>query len=168
MIILNIIIWLIAFTVGVGVIISLFIIIKSHIESKRYDAEHKPVKRKTYDYFYLTDIENAEKFFNYYKDEFEENDDYNETKKYLLENYYEGDRVYKYLPFELECSIDGDIVYSELDDKLYKVGRIKRQDVPKITQNAILVLYPNVFKAIREDEIEKASQDAYFGLKVES
>ena len=110
---------------------------------------------------YLNDQENADRFFRFYKDDFYENDDFDLSARDLKDSYY-CEKVYKYDRFELPYKIEGGVVYSMLDDWV-KVGTIKR----KIPEGSAFYLFPNIYKYVGNDSVEKVSGDHYFGFEIE-
>lgn len=105
--------------------------------------------------------ENADRFFRFYKDDLYENDDFNLSARELKELYYR-EKVYKYDRFELSYKIEDGVVYSMLDDWV-KVGTIKRN----IPDGSSFYLFPNIYKYVSADSVEKESGDHYFGFEIE-
>lgn len=96
--------------------------------------------------------------------------EYSQTKKEILDGYYDnGEKIYKYEPFELPFKIDDDKVYSYIDeDKWILVGTLKKSDKGKLKRSTETELYlmPNYYKRVIYDDIETEHGDAYFGLEV--
>ena len=155
----------------IALIIVAFVTIKSDIEQKRIKKrdeellkkwEAKP-KTETF-YNWVVDTENANKFVKAYREDLVENDDYYLSKKELLENSYEGTKVYKYEPLDLPLKLEGKDVYSYIDeDEWIKVGRLKKNAV--IDGKLTLRLFVNQYKRVGYDSMEKDSGDAYFGVE---
>lgn len=128
-------------------------------------------RKITYDeYLWLQDTEDVgNKFFQAYKDDLEENDDYHMTKKEILEEYYDGDKIYKYEPFLLPFKVEDGKVYSYIkEDEWIYVGSLKKRDIAKYERSKRTELYlmPNYFKKVYDDSVETDSGDSYFGLLV--
>lgn len=113
---------------------------------------------------YLVDTENADKIYKLIKDDLNENDEYNESAKYLKEN-YDHEKVYKYEPYELPFKIENKYVFAQVGDKWYKVGRLKK--TADLDGRLTLYLYPNEYKYVTEDSVEKDKGSHYFGIEVE-
>lgn len=128
--------------------------------------KEEPVKPETsIEYYWLLDTQNADKFERAYKHDFDENDDYTLPAKELKED-FEGEKVYKYEPYELPMKLEGRDVYSYIKEGQWlKVGRIKKN--ADIDGKITLRLFPNTYKKIYSDEIEKVVGDSYFGIEVE-
>lgn len=117
----------------------------------------------TTDLYYLADTENADRIFKYYREDLEENDEYNRSAKELKED-YDHEKVWKYEPLELPFKLEGREVYTELDGEWVKVGRLKK--TADIEGGELkLYLYPNEYKYVTEDEIEKEKGEHYFGIE---
>lgn len=112
---------------------------------------------------YLVDTENADKIYKLIKDDLTENDEYNESAKYLKEN-YDHEKVYKYEPYELPFKIENKYVFAQVEDKWYKVGRLKK--TADLDGELTLYLYPNEYKYVTEDSVEKDKGSHYFGIEV--
>lgn len=130
--------------------------------SKIEEAPEKPKTILATKYVYLNDQENADRFFRCYKDELNENDEYNEKNKTLTEWYY-YQKVFKYDPFELPYKIEDGIVYSQIEDSWLKVGTIKR----RIPEGSPLYLFPNIYKYVKDGDVEAITDDHYFGFEIE-
>lgn len=126
--------------------------------------EEKPRVRTITDINYLVDIENEDKIFKLVKDDLDENDEYSESAKYLKEN-YDHEKVYKYEPYELPFKIEDKYVFAQVGDKWYKVGRLKK--TADLDGRLTLYLYPNEYKYVTEDSVEKDKGSHYFGIEVE-
>ena len=129
-------------------------------------------KKLTYDeYLWLQDTEEiGNKFYNAYKEDLEENDDYFMTKKEILDEYYSGDKIYKYEPFSLPYKVEDGKVYSYIkEDEWLYVGSLKKRDLAKYlrSKKAELYLMPNFFKKVfSDDSVETDHGDTYFGMLV--
>ena len=111
---------------------------------------------------YPVDQENADRFFRFYKEDFDENDEYDLSAKELKED-YEGEKVYRHYPYQLDYKIEDRQVFAKLDDEWVHVARLKKtQSIP---EDAIFFLYPNVYKYVTEDEISKETGDPFFGFE---
>ena len=134
-------------------------------------AEPAETRKLTYDeYLWLQDTEDiGNRFYRAYKDDLEENDDYHMTKKEILEDYYDGDKIYKYEPFLLPFKVEDGKVYSYIkEDDWVCVGTLKKRDIAKYerSRKSELYLMPNYFKKVYDDEVEADHGDTYFGLLV--
>lgn len=112
---------------------------------------------------YLVDIENADKIYKLIKDDLSENDEYNESAKYLKEN-YDHEKVWKYFPYELAFRIEGNEVFAEANNTWYRVGRLKKN--ADLNGNHVLCFYANEYKYVTEDYIDREKGDHYFGIEV--
>ena len=132
----------------------------------------KPIERpKTYtEYLWLMDTEDiGNKFFRAFREDLEETDEYHMTKKEILDEYFDGDKIYKYEPYSLPFKVEDGKVYSYIEeDKWIYVGSIKRKEIAKYEQSTKtdLQLMPNYFKKVNDETIESDHGDAYFGLEV--
>ena len=129
------------------------------------------VKPRTYqEYLWLVDSEDiGNKFFRAYKEDLDENDDYSQTKKEILEYYDYGEKIYKYEPYELPFKVENGEVFSYIkEDKWIKIGRLKKTQIKKYEQSSCTCLYlmPNYYKKVYDDEIETDHGDCSFGLEV--
>jgi len=114
--------------------------------------------------YWVVDCDCAEKYIKYYRDELEENDDYNLSAKELKEDFCD-EKVYKFEPLELPLKMEGLDVYSYRDNEEWeKIGRLKKTS--DINGELELYLYPNIFKYVTEDSVEKEKGDDYFGIEV--
>ena len=79
----------------------------------------EPARPKTIqEYLWLMDTEDiGNKFVKAYKEDLEENDDYHMTKKEILDEYFDGDKIYKYEPFSLPFKVEDGKVYSYIEDE---------------------------------------------------
>lgn len=111
---------------------------------------------------YPADQENADRFFRFYKEDFDENDEYDRSAKELKEDYDE-EKVYRYDPYQLDYKIEDRQVFAKLDDEWVHVARLKKtQSIP---EDALFFLYPNVYKYVTEEEVSKETGDSYFGFE---
>ena len=109
-------------------------------------------------YHWVIDTENADKFEKAYKHDFIENDDYHLSAKELKEDYC-NEKVYQYEPMILPLKLDGLDVYSYIDkDEWIKVGRLKKN--ADIDGKLILRLFPNTYKYVTENSVEKENEEA--------
>ena len=146
---------------------AIFNLFKKKEEPKPAEPQKKIITK----YLWLIDEEGiGNKFFHAYKDDLSENDEYSQTKKEIMDGYYDnGEKIYKYEPFELPFKIDDDKVYSYIDeDKWIPVGTLKKSDKGKLKRSTETELYlmPNYYKRVIYDDIETEHGDAYFGLEV--
>lgn len=113
---------------------------------KIYDQDEKAVAR----------------FYKNHKDELEENPDYHEAKKELLESYY-NEKVFEYEMTKFPCHVEGRAVWCEDGDM---IGTI-REDLP---ENAIPSLYlcGGKYKYVTEDSVDTDSDDHWFYLQVKT
>lgn len=130
-----------------------------------------PKPKTIQEYLWLMDTEDiGNKFFRAYKEDLDENDDYHMTKKEILDEYYYGDKIYKYEPFSLPFKVEDRKVFSQLEDGEWTfVGNIKKRDIEKYEKSikSELYLMPNYFKKVIDVEtVEADSGDSYFGLEV--
>ena len=113
---------------------------------------------------YPVDQVNADKFFNFYKQDLDENDEYDWSNKELLEDSYE-DKVYRYAPFKLDYKIEDGNVYAEMDGEYILTGRLKKTDLDRI-DGGNYFLYPNIYKKINDESVVKGQGDHYFGFYI--
>lgn len=113
--------------------------------------------------YWLVDTQHADEFFKAYEEDLVENDDYDLSAKELKED-YEGEKVYRFEPLELPVRMENRDVYSCIEDKWMKIGRVKK--TADLDGKITLYLYPNIYKKVWKDEIEKVSDDSYFGIDV--
>lgn len=133
---------------------------------KRKD-EIRPERTEYTDQFWLYDSNCADWFLSYYRDELDENEDYDLPAKQLHED-FDDEKVYRYDPFELPCRIEDGKVYSQIEDEWVFVGNLKKQDADQL-ENALgttLYLYPNIYKYVSEEGISRQTEDPYFGVEV--
>ena len=165
------------------IFLPVFFLVKKILNKKQIKADFstntwvstKPIvedsKPKTIqEYLWLMDTEDiGNKFYRAYKEDLEENDDYHMTKKEILEQYYYGDKIYKYEPFSLPFKVEDGKVYSYIEDEKWMyVGSIKKREIAKYEQSKKTELYlmPNYFKKVNDETVEADSGDSYFGLEV--
>ena len=123
----------------------------------------KPLFSITTDLFYLVDTENADKVFRFYKEDLSENEEYFRSAKELKED-YDHEKVWKYEPLEIPFRLEGREAFAQLDDEWVKVGRLKK--TADIEGGELkLYLYPNEYKYVTEDYIDKEKGDHYFGIE---
>jgi len=133
-------------------------------------AEEPARPKKIQEYLWLMDTEDiGNKFVRAYKEDLDENDDYHMTKKEILDEYFDGDKIYKYEPFSLPFKVEDRKVFSQLEDGEWTfVGNIKKRDIEKYEKSIRTELYlmPNYFKKVNDETVEADSGDSYFGLEV--
>ena len=144
---------------------------KSKTNETETKAEEPARPRTIQEYLWLMDTEDiGNKFVRAYKEDLEETDDYHMTKKEILDEYYYGDKIYKYEPFSLPFKVEDRKVFSQLEDGEWTfVGNIKKRDIEKYEKSIRTELYlmPNYFKKVIDEEtVETDSGDSYFGLEV--
>ena len=130
-----------------------------------------PKKPTTYtEYLWLMDTEDiGNKFFRAYKEDLEETDEFHMTKKEILDEYFIGDKIYKYEPFSLPFKVENGKVYSYIEEDNWEyVGSIKKREIAKYERSKRTELYlmPNYFKKVNDETVEADSGDSYFGLEV--
>ena len=147
-----------------GIALGGVIFVLSTKQQPKPKEETKPTEEKPkYKYVisYLNDAKNEDRFVKAYKPEFEENDDYHLSAKELKEDFYD-EKVYRYMPFELPYKIHDQVVYSQIGDEWLEVGKLKKG--VKLDDFATFYLYPNEYKYVTEDSVEKENDGAYFGF----
>lgn len=125
-------------------------------------APEKPKFRTIAKINYLADTENADRFLKAYMQDLEENYEYHLSAKELKED-FENEKVYKYLPFELPHRLEGDYVFAPIEEEWYRVGRLKKNAV--LDGKLTLYLFPNIYKYVTEDNIDKETDESYFGIE---
>lgn len=161
--------WFIVFVVCSGLYIFFSIAKKKQWEWTKPKPKEKsetkyPMPRTYSTINWVVDSIDADLYMKAYRDCLDEDDTYNLPAKELKE-YYEGERIYKYYPVELPLKMDGHDVYSyRKEDQWEKIGRVKRN--ADLNGKLVLNLYPNIYKRVREDGIEKDSGDSYFGVEM--
>ena len=60
--------------------------------------------------------------------------------------------------------IENKYVFAQVEDKWYKVGRLKK--TADLDGELTLYLYPNEYKYVTEDSVEKDKGSHYFGIEV--
>lgn len=128
-----------------------------------FKKKEEPRVRTITETYWLVDTQNADEFFKAYEEDLVENDDYDLSAKELKED-YEGEKVYRFEPLELPVRMENRDVYSCIEDKWMKIGRVKK--TADLNGKITLYLYPNIYKKVWKDEIEKVSDDSYFGIDV--
>ena len=158
---------LLIFILPVVAIAVLIILAVKKLKKEKPKADVKEVSYKDMPesvYHWVVDTQNAERFVKAYKQDLQENYDYNLTAKELRE-YYIGEKVYKYEPLDLPCKLEGHDVYSYIDDgEWIKVGRLKKN--ADIDGEITLRLFVNTYKYVTEDSINRETDDPYFGVEV--
>lgn len=154
------------------VVIVGFIIFKVVKNNKQKKAEAERIEkvasmpryRTETNTYWVVDCDCAEKYLRFYRDELEENDDYNLSAKELKEDFCD-EKVYKFEPLELPLKMEGLDVYSYRDKEEWeKIGRLKKTS--DINGELELYLYPNIFKYVTEEGVSKETDDSYFGVTV--
>ena len=128
-----------------------------------FKKKEEPRFRTITETYWLVDTQHADEFFKAYEEDLVENDDYDLSAKELKED-YEGEKVYRFEPLELPVRMENRDVYSCIEDKWMKIGRVKK--TADLNGKITLYLYPNIYKKVWKDEIEKVSDDSYFGIDV--
>lgn len=128
-----------------------------------FKKKEEPRVRTITETYWLVDTQHADEFFKAYEEDLVENDDYDLSAKELKED-YEGEKVYRFEPLELPVRMENRDVYSCIEDKWMKIGRVKK--TADLNGKITLYLYPNIYKKVWKDEIEKVSDDSYFGIDV--
>lgn len=153
-------IWFVIFAV---VVVAAILLMPSKNDKIGKSGNNNTVKT-TWHYEWIVDEENVEKFYKAFKKDFEENDEYYRSAKELKED-YSDEKVYKYEPYELPLKMENKDVYSYIEDgEWVKIGRVKK--TADIDGKLKLYLFPNTYKYVTEDSVEKETDDSYFGLKV--
>lgn len=153
--------WIIFWIVDITILVLCTRSIIRHRREKK-EEENAPVTWNIVKENYLLDTEHAKEFFDYYKEELEENDDYHLPAKDLKED-FEGEKVWKYEPLKLPFRIEEREVYSQLDGEWVRVGRLKRE--ADLDGDLTLYFYVNEYKYVTEDSIDKEKGDHYFGIE---
>ena len=158
-----IILALLMFVVPVG-ILGILLIKWANKPSKKKAVEPKQDYRIERSINWVVDSDNVEKFVRYYRDELQENEDYFLPNKDILEDFMEGEKIYKYEPLELPLKMEGKDVYSYIDeDQWIKIGRLKKN--ADLDGKLTLYLYVNTYKRVNDDSVGKDSGDSYFGVE---
>lgn len=131
---------------------------------KEQVEEEKPKHRIETHYVWLVDSQNVARFEKAYKQFYEENSDYFLPAR-ELKDYYSYEKVYKFEPYELPLKMEKLDVYSYIEEgEWLKIGRVKK--TADIEGRLKLYIFPNIYKYVTEDSVEKESDDSYFGLEV--
>ena len=133
-------------------------------QRKPKETKQAPTKRYIEYTVYPVDQVNADKFFNFYKQDLDENEEYDWSNKELLEDSYD-DKVYRYDPFKLNYKVEDGNVYAEMDGEYILTGRLKKTDLDRI-DGGNYFLYPNIYKKINDESVVKESGDHYFGFYI--
>lgn len=176
------VITLLIFLLPVAAVIALVVLIAKIAEKKASDAKEtkkkekkaeepkketeriEPLPRYETKTYWVVDCDVADKYVRFYKEDLEENDDYNLTAKELKE-YYTDEKVYKYEPLELPLKMEGLDVYSYRDiDEWERIGRLKKTS--KTDGEMVLNLYPNIYKYVTEEGVSRETDESYFGVTV--
>ena len=147
-------------------IISAIAIIILLIPKKRKPTINEPqtVSRTRVYYEWLKDQQNARYFCNYLNQYFEENEEYYRSARPLKRDYF-NEKVYRYMPYRIPLKIKENAVYSYVKEgEWLKVGKL-REDA-QINGIQKLFLFPNVYKYVTEDSVQKESDEPYFGLEI--
>lgn len=137
---------------------------------KKKETPKPIIQKPKYEEIYIRILNQAhsDKFYGYYlkNDYLDLNDDYNLKAKELLDIYYYGDKVYKYLPLEIdEFTIEDNQIYAPINNINVFVGSIPKNKL-KLVSEAVdkqLIFYAGQFKKIT-DEVYKDEHDHYFAL----
>lgn len=90
-----------------------------------------PMPKYTYDNFDFEYYEeDALKKYSKMTDELDLNDDYDMTKKEMLEEFVYQNKVYRYLPTEFDAYLKDNLVY---DEDNFLIGKVKDNDIKKLT-----------------------------------
>lgn len=175
---LDVILWIAIFVMIVTVLSMLYTKITGNKPKQPETTEVKVEQPKTtekpkrkYDYEYRTvrlkEQEYETSFFRFYKEDFNENDDYTLTKKELIEE-HEGERIYRYYPLQIPFKLDGTDVYSYTKEEEWrKVGVITEHEAKLVNNNTSwLQLYGGSYKQIYDDEVEIDTRDPFFGFLI--
>lgn len=116
---------------------------------------------------YPFDQEHEEEFFKAYKRDFNTTDEYTLPAKELKE-YHDGEKVYKYYPYEIPFKIEGNEVYSYIKEEQWiKVGELTDKDAEKVnTHTSYLKIFQNIYKDVWDGEITKEEDDPFFAITV--
>jgi hypothetical protein len=136
----------------------------SEKKQKAESTPKTPTKRYIEYTVYPVDQVNADKFFSFYKQDLDENEEYDWSNKELLEDSYD-DKVYRYDPFKLNYKVEDGNVYAEMDGEYILTGRLKKTDLDRI-DGGNYFLYPNIYKKINDESVVKESGDHYFGFYI--
>lgn len=119
---------------------------------KKPQKEYKPIPRIDYEYFDF-EYENSDAESKYLKktDELELNDDYDMSKKEMLEEFIYEDKVYRYLPTEFDAYLKDGLIY-DLDGT--EIGKVKDEDIGYLTDydKLEIVFYHGKHKFIDFDD----------------
>lgn len=157
---------LLIFIIPVAVVgFIIFKVVKKPKKAEPIKAEPTaPRYRTETNTYWVVDCDCAEKYLRFYRDELEENDDYNLSAKELKEDFCD-EKVYKFEPLELPLKMEGLDVYSYRDKEEWeKIGRLKKTS--DINGELELYLYPNTYKYVTEEGIDRETEDSYFGVTV--
>ena len=110
------------------------------------------------------------KFYRAYKEDLDENSEYFQTKREILDGYYDsGEKIYKFEPLSIPFKIEEDKVYSYIDeDKWILLGTLKKKDMKKLARatKTELFLMANYYKKVYTNDVVTDSGDSYFGVEV--
>lgn len=153
--------WFIVFIIcSVLFVVSVSIQLKERKRFKEIENAPRTIHRNNW----LLDSIDATKYMQAYRDKLIENDDYALPAKQLKED-FAGEKVYKYQPVELPLKMEDLDVYSYIEkDEWEKLGRLRKD--ANLNGTLKLYLYPNTYKYVTEDGIEKDQEDDYFGVEV--
>lgn len=120
-----------------------------------------------YEMVYPFDQEHEEEFIKAYKRYFNTTDEYTLPAKELKE-YHDGEKVYKYYPYEIPFKIEGNEVYSYIKENQWiKVGEMTDKDAEKVnTHTSYLKIFQNIYKDVWDGEITKEEDDPFFAITV--
>ena len=149
------------FLLGIALGVGFFVLSAKPNENVKSMPKEETKPKYKYVISYLNDAKNEDRFVKAYKPEFEENDDYHLSAKELKEDYAD-EKVYRYMPYELPYKIQDQVVYSQIGDEWLEVGKLKKG--VKLDDFATFYLYPNEYKYVTEDSVEKENDGAYFGF----
>lgn len=145
------------FTLVWLVLAAISIYVQYREKKERERTKPKPTKTTMVS---VLNPQHIEEFIQKYDAQFTENEEYRYKEPRLKDEFY-GEKVYRYRPAYLPLRIEGNDVYSKLDDWV-KVGELSEE----IDGDPTLLLYINEYKDVKNLEIKKVKGDPYYVLKV--
>ena len=152
-------------------------------KKKELPKEEAPKPKVEYVSTYVVGIDyyDSSKLLKDLEDELFENDDYSLSKKELLEEYMDGDKVYQYEPYILRFKIVPEptnphdpnalkviVMYDNQDYFIGYVPKTKCKALLKSLENNIipsLTLVGGKYKQVYDDEIDKDEDDYSYLLE---
>lgn len=125
-----------------------------------------PMPKYTYDNFdFEWYEEDAINKYSKMTDELYLNDEYDRSKKELLEDYYFNDKVYRYEPTDFPCTIKDGFVYDS-DDLL--IGKVKDYDLQFLNNyvSSDIVYHHGKNKYIGEEDVYIDKGFNYFTYRI--